>query len=299
MKARDLATYLRVVWRFAFCLALIGVMLQAPAGTIITVEHDYSKYGKVWNTAPGICAAAATINSFIYLRNQYPSIYSGTNIIPDWDYNDVIDESDYNTSRDKLAWGWNDKPGIYKCPAGEDGQKWWWKVKNAWLDEFAPGKTVFSGQYLWADSSWTRADRVQKKVPEWSFLLDQLRKCEDIEIGFWPWDSEQKKWGTGHAVTVTGLRLVDCNDNGKWDPNEEFKIFYCDPNDPVAKKEAFVSLGEVDSWQGIMKIHWWQDPGRDYFILNAFSESPIPDAATLFLFSSGLVVVLPLFRRKR
>lgn len=69
MKARPLAIALKVVWQFAICFALMGIMLRAPAGTIITVEHDYSKYGKVWNVSPGICAAAATINSFIYLRN--------------------------------------------------------------------------------------------------------------------------------------------------------------------------------------------------------------------------------------
>lgn len=278
-----------------FCLVWMAVAWHCSGGTVIEFEHDYSKYGKVSNTADGICAAVATINPFVYLRNQYPSIYGGTNIIPDWNQDNVIDEKDYVTSRDKLAYGWDSQPGIYG--GGNNGlPDQWWNAKNAWLDQFAPGTTVFRGQSPWVDGSWTRASQVQDKVPDWKFLMEQLRHCEDVEIGFYPWGGQQ--WKTGHAVILTGFRLVDCNDNGEWDRNEEFSLFYCDPNDPENKKTAQVSLDSVGGWENIMKITWWQD-GGEYFILNAFSESPVPDAATGFLFSSGLVVVLPLLRRRR
>jgi len=91
----------------AFPAVILAIGLAQPpraAGDWITQQISYDQFGPlVSNTSDGICAAAATINSFSYLAKQF----GVTGLIPN---------GDYNAARDSLAYGWDapGQPGLHR-----------------------------------------------------------------------------------------------------------------------------------------------------------------------------------------
>ncbi|MBN1512615.1 MAG: PEP-CTERM sorting domain-containing protein [Phycisphaerae bacterium] len=271
---------------FLAILVLVG-RVQADW---ITLQNPVDSYGKVSNTPAGICAAAATINSFVYLRTQYPTAFQG--LLPDWDGDGDVDNDDYVTSRDKIANGWTHdgsvRKGIYGIGSGMP-DKDWWETKVYWIEDFGPGFTVLDGQVYNRPgcTDWHRGNVLENTYPQWAFLWNELEHKEDIELGIYP-----KTGGAGHAITLTSLKFNDLGSpgNGRWDPaTEEAKIDYLDPNDTSQVKWATVSLTGSR-----LEFEWWQD-SQTWYIDHAWTES-IPEPATLGLLALGGFI---LARRRR
>jgi len=278
------------------------LLLQPPPAwaAIECFKKPFDKYGHVPNTDAGICAAAATINSFVYLRNTYPGIYGNTNIVPDWNKDGEIDEKDYVESRDKIANGWTygdkERKGIYSNPSGSDPKQPdqdWWLTKMYWFDDFAPGTTIFDGQVYGRPGAtkWYKGDVLEDKYPEWSFLWKQIYSCEDVELGIYPKDG-----GVGHAITLTGLCWEDKDGDKSWDPGETpNKILYADPNqrDWKAPMEGLVAVTG-----GRIEFKWWQDE-KIWYIDHAWSESPIPEPASVIVWSVLAILGITVTWRQR
>lgn len=264
------------------CLMLFPVFAAPLDARATIIELPFAEYGKVPNLCPpnaGICGAAAAINSFVFLRNTYPEIYGS--LIPDWDKDGDVDESDQIESRDVLANGWDTRTGMY----GPDGgtAKSIWEYKNYWFDDFAPGTTHFSGQVHQDVKSWYRSGMLTgNKYPEWDFLWRELRDGEDIELIISP-----EGGGSGHVVTLTGLSFDDMDGDGSWDADavgmdkEVAKLIYLDPNDVTEKKQPTLSLNGSR-----LEFEWWGDQ-RVWYVEGAFTES-VPIPATAWLLLSGI-----------
>ena len=254
-------------------------------GIDINGDGDWSdpSEGPAWNReAPdGICQAVATANSFAYLQNHY-----GVPLIPpDADKNEPRDKvtvEDLIAVRDKLADGWGDIPGIY----GEGTEQEWWTAKYRWIEEHAEGQIIFDGQVhgVGTFAGWPGGDVLEDKYPEWNFLWEQLKKCEDVELAIDPVTGT----GDGHALTLTGLCWDDADGDGVFDSGEGM-LYYLDPND-TDQKSALVTRG-VD---GRLEFEYWKD-NADWYIALAFSES-IPEPTILGLLAVG---ALALIRRRR
>jgi hypothetical protein len=259
----------------AFVIAMaVSVVLasSADAGTVF-YQKNFSEMGQVPNTAAGICSAAANVNSFIYLRNHYPGVYANTNLLPDWNGDGQLTQSDYNTSRDKLAYGWvaggKTRTGMY--PAGTPQTIW--ETTHYWLEDFAPGTSVMGGRVYTNDlvHQWAGGETLETSnpwYPEWDFLWDSLVAAQDITLGL---RSSSAGYGA-HAVTLTGLAFDDADGDGLWDSGETpQKIGFSDPNHVSAQVIADVTIGLLHR----VEFTWWQN-NQPYYIYRAFTEGPHP-----------------------
>ena len=175
----------------AFLLAMLWHCV-AFAGPI-TIELAFGLYGDVENKcfpgpgSKGVCAAASMINSFEYLRNQYPGVYGTTSVIPDSDGNGTINHADLDAARDRLAigtWGVNNEfKGMYSRPGGLEDL---WNAKVDWFNYFAPGTTVVEGEVNTAIEKFDMSNtlpgsRIYRGFPSFSFLKDQIAHGEDVD----------------------------------------------------------------------------------------------------------------------
>ena len=325
----------------SFGQLLIAMLVLACAGNawaekVCTTPKDFDDYGHVANTGlpvspGGVCASAATINSFVYLQNKYPDIYDHK-LVKDYDNDNDVDNDDWVKARDLLAGGWPNSDadnGIYD---GDDGgsSKGWWESKVAWIDEFAPGTTVVSGQVGGATraelDTWEKGSALQPVYPTWDYLWSELDKCEDVEIGFFNLTEIKDVEGVegwkiewGHAVTVWGLCFEDAQDDGDkdnetWDEGETREIKLLDNNYPTdenisptltqeeraiwtydAADEKWYSLGNISG----LYFEGYRDVTSG-LIATAFAESPVPEpSAVVGLLSMGWLGGIALSARRR
>lgn len=258
--------------------------------------------GQVVNDVRAICAAAASINSFVYLRNHFPSVYANTNLLPDWDGDGVLTQSDYNESREKLASGWQvggnpRRDGIYGRDIGKGSAQAVWEETYYWLEDFAPGTSVVSGRIYANDlvHQWAGGETLETSnpwYPQWDFLWDSLVAAQDIGLGI-----SSSGYGS-HAVTLTGLAFDDVDGDGLWDPGETpQKIGFSDPNNVSKQMVADVTIGFLNR----IEFTWWQN-SQTYYIYRAFTEGPKPvpePAMAVSLVTLLAFGVARLRRRKR
>jgi len=246
-------------------LALLATSAQAE---LVFFEKNFAEMGQVPNAGSGICAAAANINSLVYLRNHFPGVYADTNLIPDWNEDNTVDFSDELTSRDKMAFGWEhggiERSGIYGSGNTGTAQQIW-EATYWWFEDFAPGTSVLDGQ-TWSSgmATWEGGEVLEGTYPKWKFLWDSLVAQLDIELGIVP-----TTVGISHAVTLTGLAFDDLDGDGWWDADEEPKqIGFLDPN-----KVSEQTWADVTYSYGRLEFEWWQTGGT-YYIYRAFTEGP-------------------------
>ncbi|MBN1911475.1 MAG: hypothetical protein JW818_17160 [Pirellulales bacterium] len=262
-------------------------------------EADFDEFGKVPNTTGGICAAASAINGLIYLQNHYPSLYAGTNIIPDWNGNGIVDFNDQVTSRDKMAGGWTNSQGTVRTGIyGPGTAKAIWEMTYYWLADFAPSTTLLGGQlrsdqsvYSWPDAK--NLTRVDPKYPDWGFLWDSLVDSKAIHLGILP-----VAGGVGHAVVLQGLSFDDNDNNGVWSEGDVPKqIGYVDPNGTNEAKWADVTFES----SGRLRFKWWYS-GADFYIYRAYTQQAdvalVPEPSCLVLLVSSLFVGVFWLRRR-
>jgi len=252
--------------------------MTSAQAELVYFEKDYDEMGHVPNDGP-ICAAAANINSFVYLRNHFRGVYGDTDLIPDWDESGMVDYDDEVESRDKMADGWtNDygvhRPGIYG--SGNSGTaRQIWENTYWWFQDFAPDTSVFDGQvHVLGPLNWVGAEVLEYAYPHWAFLWDSLAAGVDIELGIClpPFCSN------GHAITLAGLAFDDLDGDGRWDEGEDpMQIGYLDPNKTWEYTWADITLGT----SGRIEFEWWQT-GTTYYVYRAYTEGSalVPGDAT-------------------
>ena len=293
--------YLRAVVVAGACIAPLSTPAHAQANWV-GVQLNYDRFGHLANQGAS-CAATATANSFRFLENQYPTRYA----------NDPLTGGDPATARDRLRDGWTAPGGAQRAGMGcGPAPRVWWNTKVTYVNDFAPGTTTFGGQFAgsffndalgttdYGLNLFTPGGIVQDRPPTFEFLLQELRQGEDIEIAF------QAAGGVDHAMTLTSLHFDDQNFNDVWDGNEAATLDYLDPNNPTQLFERPLRrvTKTVNGTDYAFLEFDWANGGvnpqaNNAFIYLAFTESPVPEPATIVLVATGLLLVVVLGRRAR
>ena len=189
-------------------LAVIALSTSVARATITyDIQKDLDEYGYLNQLDPGIsngtaaCGPTATINSFIYMENHYGL----TGLVSANPTDDV----------NKLAGYMNLNPlnGVTD-PNFVIG-------KQQWIDEY---NATNGGSLYMVGQDDNGAGGLTLKIPEWQFIYNELKACEDVEVGF-GWTVG----GGGHWVTATSFHFVDLNENGIINLNETATLDFIDP----------------------------------------------------------------------
>ena len=275
MNRRTLGLLVTSVLLVAFNLAGVA------NADIVSIQLDYNDFGHLENDGPR-CAPTATINSFMYLWNKYPTIYQSTDLLTDYD-GGGIGLSDLATDRNLLANGWQNQNGDERTgmtvPSATAQNIW--ENKLYWIEDFAPGTTVVDGMIKTVQdlSTWYGSDVLENAFPTWDFLWKELKDGEDVELLIAGLDES-----FGHALTLTSLKFDDTDGDEEWDAGETRWVDYLDPNKPSQLFEAELTL-QAD---GSFKFNWHNggaNTATDVYIVGAYSESPIPEPATIAVWS--------------
>ncbi len=225
----------------------MSLVSSASAANMIHVELPYERYGKQSNIG-GRCGATSMINSFVYLNNSAPSLYSGTNLLTgagiDQNGDMVVDLKDSIIELDLLMGGAG-------CGTTDRGT---WEGKLEWFDRYAPNTTIFAGMVDLDFGGWDGEDYLTRGKPTFDFLFNELRNGEDVEIGI------DLTGGGGHWVTLTSLHFSDMDMDGRWDPDmgEMASIDYIDPNCPLGTDATNPgpSLVPLSFFNGMLEFDW-------------------------------------------
>jgi PEP-CTERM motif len=261
----------------ALALACIGTATQsARAANIMPFAYseDFANFGITPNACPpsnpkGICAAVAAINSFIYLENQFPTIYDNK-LTPNVQgmkpgQTDPTDRDNFGVN------GWQvgtnpTREGYYARPGTVGGD--YIQTKMNWINDYAPGTTMFD--------SWFVGSPNNTRLPTIADLANEVNAHEDVEFFI--------DGGTAgnHALTLTGVSCTGVN-------YTNCSITYVDPNNPLVNQPASITSGPnglaVDDGFGN--------------VYAAFSESPVAEPATMMLMATGLFGIASGRRRRR
>jgi len=292
------------VWLVGWLAA--AVVLGPAAGawatcTWVDVQLPYNQFGHLWNTEDGTatgtskgwCAPTAIANSFEFLETRYPTIYD-----------QKLTHGDLLGTRDTLQRGWLNAGNVYRNGTSTGDDQLIWEAKVQWIEDFAPGTTVFGGMVYKPGvdlSDWYGASPLQNAYPTFDFLWGELDHKEDIELGFW-WEMEvtqpdgtKKKKKFGHMVTLTSLKFCDDGD-GTWEPaTEQAKLDFIDPNNPTG-----LTLDILTLTGGALHFDYTYG-GTDYdaTIDLAYTESPVPEPLTMAGLLLGVGCLARYVHRKR
>ena len=265
--------------RLLMVAVAIGVLMTCAQawGSTYTVNKNCAEFGHIdqnnldrWEgdwLGNMACAPTATMNSFIYLQNHYPTIYDNL-LVPAGAGMDIIKARE-------LAVQW-----MGTTAQGTTYYDWAWG-KYDYLEHYAPGKTVYHGQTAY--NGWTglkpRPEWAQDMLPTWDFLYNQLDLCQDVEIGI-SWSSD-----VGHALTVCGLTWDDATMAGS--------ISYLDPWDGTCYNNIQLTFNPAN---GKLLMPYG---GHNAWIDLALAESPVPEPSAILALGSGFVGVLITLKRRR
>jgi hypothetical protein len=219
----------------------------------------------------GACAAVAAINSFIFLERTHSSLY-GNSLTPSRLDNDNTDFTDaFAFTEGTWQVGANpERKGYYaRFPGDPNGL--YLDTKRQWINDHAPGTTVFDSRYV---------GRGGRPTIDW--LAQEISHGEDVEFFV------NNDAGTFyHALTLTGI---------KCDAAGNCSVTYSDPNDPTTMYNRDLTPGVG----GRLEFNNPFGLEGTVFIDAAFSESAVPEATTVFLLATGLgSVVVAITRRKK
>ena len=230
---------------FATIFLSCGTVLtsRAQASTSYNVSENESLYGNLDQhvTTPysggaswgNMCGPTAATNSFVYLQNEYPSIY-GHALVPGNDYvngqpspADLISTADLVGSSTYM----NTTNGGTQPESAASGL-------GNYIRTSAPGTTVFSLQTSYFAPS---------TIPTWQFIYDALCDHGTVEISLYGVD--------GHYVSVTGFHWTDYNRDGTIDASDG------------------ATIDIVDPWTGASQtLPIWQNSAGDY-VRTSYSSS--------------------------
>jgi len=285
------------------------VLITHPAGAALySIDKDPNDqlYGHLdQDDVPVIgnvaCAPAATVNSFVYLENRYPTYFDRL-LIPDANENGQRDYSDLAAAAATLAAAdyMNTIPKDPNDPTKPSGTWDDMMIYGKWkyLQDVAPGRAVFAAQMT---STWGwQGDRPPDQIPpipkpawvqdnttpDWMFLYEQLTDCQDVEILInWP--------GGGHVVTVSSFRWNDVDEDKIIDPTEGAWIDYIDPQTGAKGVSPIWNSGGLGS---LLEVGYGTRGGAR---VNLIVSQSVPEPAGLTLMAAGVLTLLARRRRRR
>jgi hypothetical protein len=275
--------------RFAArALAITAVIATSIHGawaavTNIVDEETIANFGTVnqINVPPGkgamSCVPTATMNSFTWLQNAYPSIYG-----LDGGGNPALQggQGSWLGAANLLA------GPLYMNTIANAGTTIanWINGKVSYLNAYAFGKTTFAGM----DSLSVAPNRPlwdQNLNPTVNFLLQELQAGEDVELGIYPVDM------IGHALTLTGLTWIDADSDQTFDVGDTLTLNTIDPAAPNGNTPLILTPGNPMTISG--------GPYDGYSLEVALAESPVEPASFSLVILGGLVGLRRLLWRKQ
>ena len=254
-------------------LAVVGQFAPATHAAAINESIDASKLGVQNNFTcgtKGACGAVSTINSFIYLEKQFPTIY-GNSLTPNYNAGTNTDFTDANNFG-FAGWQVGSNParqGYYPRPGGAESD--FIATKKDWFNDYAPNTTVFD--------TWWSGSPDHNRAPNITDLAGEMHDKEDVEFFV---------QGTNffHVLLLTGVNVRCPNELQYYVPGSQ-RSAQANPNQTMAKTyTTAVTLGANNiSFTGV--------PGSGFAgavnITAAFAESPVPEPATLALLAIGAI----------
>lgn len=225
-------------------------------------SENFANFGKQPNfciAGGGVCFAASAINSFIFLENQYPTIYD-RKLTPN-----VVGVAPTQTDPTDTT---NFANAILASfPSGLPNSLSGWNAylteKMTWINSAAPGTTVFDSFYVGSANN--------SHAPTSSDLSSEIQAQEDVEMFI-------SGGGIAHAIVLTG---ISCSSP------TSCTMTYQDPNSPTVEQTAQLTAAAG----GLQFVGL---PGTDPTLANttftinaAFSESPVPEPSSGILFGIG------------
>jgi hypothetical protein len=248
--------------------ALVSTGARDGRAAIFTMdETTIAAFGTVNqnNVPPGngalSCAPTATMNSFTFLQNAYPTVYGldggGAPVLQGG-------QGSWQAAAALLA------GPLYMATSATTGttEGNWVNGKVNYLTTYAPGTTTFAG--MDSDATVNRPVWDQNANPTVNFLLQQLQTGEDVELGIDPTGN-----GIGHVMTLTGLTWNDANNNGLFDASDTLTLNTIDPANPGVNTPLTLNPGNAMSITGANY--------NTYLLTGALAESPVPEPTTVSL----------------
>lgn len=259
--------------------------------------EDLNKLGDI------ACGPSSATNSFLFLQNRWPDIYD----------NKLIPKNPGDINKDGKTDGYDGLLSAGTVLLGDDYMKTqknsttlrgdFFYGKQKYIEERVPGKTTYE---IMDDPEMDKLDYVafplnarppgyQAKAPTPQWLSSELKDGEDIEILFF--GSSLK-----HYVTVTGLKWIDKDSNGK---GPDGKIGPEDGDATISYINSARAPGDLEQTRTLIQhdglLYFKSSSGEEIPIRFAVSESPVvvPEPGTILLFGTGLIGVVVLKRRHR
>lgn len=262
--------------KYVFAAVLFAVAVGASSAWAgiweYKIEKDLALYGHIDQRDARIvngnvaCGPTATINSFIYLQNKY-----GYGL----DVNSADPYADVNELGVLMGLG-----------AGGVSDVGFIAGKREWLRLYGNGK------YYEVHQAANPA--LGGVIPTWDFIYNELRACEDVEIGF-AWDPGSG----GHVVTATSFSFDDTDNDLFIDPNETALLDFIDPWGGVEIPPSRLTMG-ADGYLYLSYVGGGAGRGATGRIIMVAAESPIPEPATIIVWGLlGMLAAGFLYRRQR
>lgn len=277
-------------------LAVGHLEFAAAAPIVHNVQIPSNLYGHFdqndedVNNGPVACGPTSTANSFAYLQTRYGAqgvtgIYDTTN-----PFNTINSLSGYM----------NLDPESGVSPEGLVNGK------TQYLhDKGMDGKITVESQIAPAFHNGGT-------TPTWQFLLEQLEKGQDVEVGFLWWDPTLNDgrggYNNGHVVTATGFSFTDTNGDDVIDATEAASMTFIDPwggvdiTGSISMSGAYMRLTYTGGAAGSTTPNNADDnPGNETSgdIQFIAAESFVPEPSSVALLALAAFPLLGRSRRQR
>ncbi len=279
----------------AVLLLAFAAVPQPASAKEIKVELDASLFGHLnqadTNCPQVNCGPTAAANSFLYLQQRYPDIYSGANTLVPTRIGGGFDLVGVANSLGAAYMGGCAGASCGATPSGTLIEDFIMGKINYFKDR-APGTTVVEAQmnFAWrSDQAATPnlknpspkpADVIDNTKPTLDWIADQLRKGQDVEL-FMANGANQ------HYITLTGITFDDVTNLGS------MKII-----DPWTGTEKTIGIEGLSG--GYIDTDYAIDGNGFDYVSHAVAESPlpVPEPGIYVLMLAGFGVV-GMFARRR
>jgi hypothetical protein len=220
----------------------------------------------------GVCAAAAAINSFIFLGNQYPDIL-GNNLTP----SSTGPKGDEEDQRDTESFAIQYYFGLFNNQ-NRDPLDFYSEIKSEWFKSHTPNINI-------EIDSWYIGSPHKNRPPTSQDLFEEIQHKEDVEIFVYNVDTiitTDKTYSPGefaHALNLTGVSCTESDFSN-------CSITYQDNNTPGINQPAY--LTSTDSGITFKNLPLSGVTNDTTFkIYAAFSESVVPEPSSLSILGVG------------